>query len=106
MNNKIAVNLLSILGSDIRLPIFRMLVQAGKNGLNPGYIANKLDIKPNKLSFHLNGLKKANLINSKKNGRELIYYANYKTIKDLVGFLFENCCNNDKIDCLDINICK
>ena len=50
MNNEKAVNLLSILGSDLRLPIFRMLIQAGDKGLNPKYIADKLDIKPNK--FH------------------------------------------------------
>jgi ArsR family transcriptional regulator len=103
MNNNVAVKLLSILGNDIRLSIFRLLIQAGKEGLNPSYIAQKLDIKSNKLSFHLNGLKKANLVNCEKNGRELIYSTNYKIIGGLVDFLFENCCNGDNSTCLDTN---
>lgn len=101
MDNKIAVNLLNILGNDIRLSIFRMLIQAGDEGLNPSYIAEKLDIKSNKLSFHLNGLKKANLVNCKKNGRELLYSTNYKVIGGLVDFLFENCCNSNGTTCVD-----
>ncbi len=105
MNNKKAVNLLSILGSDIRLPIFRMLIQAGKSGLNPGYIGEKLDIKSNKLAFHLKNLKKHNLVSSKKNGRELIYFTNYKTIQNLVDFLFENCCKGDDKDCSNKSQC-
>ena len=101
MNNDKAVNLLSILGSDIRLPIFRMLIQAGEKGLNPRYISDKLNIKPNKLSFHLNNMKKYNLVSSKKNGRELIYSTNYKTIQNLVDFLFKNCCMGDNKKCFD-----
>lgn len=99
MNNNRAVDLLSILGSEIRLPIFRMLMQAGEKGLNPKFISDKLDIKPNKLSFHLNNLKKCNLVNSKKDGRELIYSTNYETAKKLVDFLFENCCKDDGGSC-------
>ena len=105
MNNEKAVNLLSVLGSDIRLPIFRMLIQAGKEGLHPKDISNKLNIKPNKLSFHLNSLKKYNLVKSDKNGRELIYSTNYNTIQSLVDFLFENCCKNDDKNCINNNAC-
>ena len=105
MNNKIAANLLNILGSEIRLSIFRMLIQAGNKGLNPKYISDKLDIKPNKLSFHLKGLKDSNLINSNKNGRELLYQANYDNMQKLVDFLFENCCENNRTDCTNTKIC-
>ncbi|MFT6331785.1 MAG: putative transcriptional regulator [Lentimonas sp.] len=106
MNNQIAVNLLSILGSDVRLPIFKMLIQAGEKGLNPKYISDELAIKPNKLSFHLNGLKKSELIRCVKKGREMVYYANYQTTRNLVEYLFDNCCNDDETDCLDVNLCN
>ncbi|MFT6106457.1 MAG: putative transcriptional regulator [Rickettsiales bacterium] len=106
MDNKIAVNLLSLLGSDIRLSIFRMLIKAGKCGLKPTYISKKIDINPSKLSFHLSGLKKSGLINFTKEGRELTYFANYQTINQLVEFLFENCCEGDKEDCLSSDLCK
>lgn len=92
MDNKVAVNLLNTLGNNFRLSIFKMLIQAGDNGLKPKYISEVLKIKPNKLSFHLNDLKKFKLITNKKQGRELIYYANYKITRQLVDFLFENCC--------------
>jgi predicted transcriptional regulator len=106
MDSKIAVNLLSLLGSQIRLSIFKMLIKAGKCGLKPTYISEKLDIKPNKLSFHLSGLKKSELINCTKKGRELTYFANYQTINQLVEFLFENCCDGNKEGCLDTELCK
>jgi predicted transcriptional regulator len=106
LDSKIAVNLLSLLGSDIRLSIFKMLIKAGKCGLKPTYISETLDIKPNKLSFHLSGLKKSQLIDYTKKGRELTYFANYQTINQLVEFLFENCCDGDKEDCLDADLCK
>ena len=93
------------LGNDIRLTIFRMLIQAGDSGLNPKYISDKLDIKPNKLSFHLNSLKKINLVQHNRNGRELFYYANYKTAQNLVEFLFENCCG-DKDKLPNFGFCK
>ena len=106
INNDIAVNLLSILGSKIRLPIFRMLIQAGNSGLQPKYITDKLDIKPNKLSFHLKGMRESGLVSAKKNGRELIYCANYQTTQDLVAFLFENCCSDDESkECVDVDLC-
>jgi ArsR family transcriptional regulator len=96
MENNTAIKLLKTLGNDFRLPIIKMLIKAGKQGLNPSYISSKLDIKPNKLSFHLNDLKKINLITSKKSGREIIYFANYKLMNNLVDFLFDQCCVDDE----------
>ena len=55
-----------------------MLVQAGSDGLNPSEINEELKIQDNKLSFHLNHLKKNELITFKRSGRNLIYYANYE----------------------------
>jgi ArsR family transcriptional regulator, arsenate/arsenite/antimonite-responsive transcriptional repressor len=104
MNNNIAVNLLGILGNDIRLIIFRMLIQAGKKGLKPRQISSELEIKPNKLSFHLNKLKTCDLIFSKKDGREITYSANYILSQELIEFLFDNCCKDDsERNCIDLN---
>lgn len=107
MNHNIAVNLLNTLGNNIRLLIFRMLIQAGDKGLNPKDISDELNIMPNKLSFHLNDLKKFGLITNKKDGRELIYSANYKLTQELVEFLFENCCQgeNNTNSCNSSNKC-
>ena len=101
MDNKTATQLFSLLGNDIRLSIFRMLIQAGDSGIRPKQMSDQLKIEPNGLSFHLNKLKELALINNKKSGRELIYYANYKIIEGLVDYLFENCCNGDTKKCFN-----
>ena len=76
-----------------------MLIKAGNKGLHPKNISDELDIKPSRLSFHLNNLKKSDLVTIKKDGRELIYVANYQTTKDLVDYLFEKCCIDDGDGC-------
>jgi len=75
-----------------------MLVQAGSKGLNPSEINSELNIQDNKLSFHLNHLKKINLISFKRSGRNLIYFANYDKIKHLIDYLFERCCEKSDSD--------
>ena len=98
MKSDIAANLLKTLGNNNRLLLFRLLIQAGSNGLHPTYLCEKLEIQPNKLSFHLNALKNEKLILATKQGRNIIYKANYNIMKDLVDYLFENCCNNETQD--------
>ena len=107
MENQLAVNLLKTLGNDFRLPIIRMLIKAGKAGLNPSYISTELDIKPNRLSFHLADLKAVKLVISKKSGREIKYFANYDMMNNLVDFLFAECCVDDKGEsCQPSSKCK
>ncbi len=90
-----AVQSLSALAQGSRLSIFRLLVQAGPEGLAAGSIGEKLDLPPATLSFHLSGLTRAGLANSRQEGRFVIYSANFKCINALVDFLTENCCGGE-----------
>ncbi|MEH0197489.1 helix-turn-helix transcriptional regulator [Caulobacter sp. CCNWLY153] len=88
-----AVNMLSALGHDGRLAIFRLLVKAGPQGVAAGQIARALDVLPNSLSANLNILAHAGLIASRREGRSIIYSADYGAMSGLLGFLMEDCCN-------------
>ncbi|MGH6884715.1 MAG: ArsR/SmtB family transcription factor [Geminicoccales bacterium] len=92
METKQAVQALSALAQDTRLGIFRLLVQAGPTGMAAGQIGEALDLAPATLSFHLAGLHRAGLAQSRQEGRFVIYSADYTAMNALVGFLSENCC--------------
>ena len=92
METKQAVQALSALAQDTRLAIFRLLVQAGPQGMAAGQIGDKLDLPPATLSFHLAGLTRAGLARSRPEGRFVIYTADFEAVNALVGFLSENCC--------------
>jgi ArsR family transcriptional regulator len=94
METKQAVQALSALAQDSRLAIFRLLVQAGPAGLAAGAIGEKLDLPPATLSFHLAGLTRAGLAQSRQEGRFVIYSASYENMNGLVAFLTENCCSS------------
>jgi ArsR family transcriptional regulator len=87
-----AVKALSGLAQNTRLAIFRLLVQAGPQGIAAGAIGEKLELPPATLSFHLAGLTRAGLARSRQEGRFVIYSADYAAMNALVGFLTENCC--------------
>ena len=87
-----AVQALSALAQDTRLGIYRLLVQAGPEGMAAGAIGEKLDLAPATLSFHLAGLTRAGLARSRQEGRFVIYSADFQAMNALVGFLSENCC--------------
>ena len=92
-----AVLALSALAQEHRLALFRLLVQAGPDGMAAGVIADALAIPASSLSFHLAHLTRAGLIDQRRDGRSLIYSANYPAMNALVDFLTENCCGGD--DC-------
>jgi len=92
MENKLAAKLLSSIAQEARLSIFRLLVQAGNEGLQAGVIAEKLDIPSSTLSFHLKELTHAGLISARQESRYIYYSANYKTMTDLLAYLTDNCC--------------
>ena len=92
METKQALQALSALSQETRLAIFRLLVRAGPAGLAAGAIAEELDLAPATLSFHLAGLTRSGLAQSRQEGRFVIYNADYATMNALVGFLTENCC--------------
>lgn len=87
-----AVESLGALAQEHRLALFRLLVQAGSDGLPAGALAEALSVPNSSLSFHLAHLNRAGLIEQRREGRSLIYTANYDAMNDLVGYLMENCC--------------
>src|SRR5215510_14955196 len=92
MEMKAALDALGALAQESRLSVFRLLVQQGPEGLAAGHIADRLAIPPATLSFHLSQLGQAGLVTSTRNGRSIVYSADYKGMERLMGFLYENCC--------------
>ena len=88
------------LGHEARLAILRRLIPAGPQGVHAGAIAEALALPPNRLSFHLNRLSAAGLIESRRDGRHLYYRAHYARIGELVRFLIEDCCAAAPEGCL------
>src|SRR4051812_21832067 len=80
------------LARDNRLDVFRLLVQAGREGMSAGQVAGAVDLAPNTLTFHFDRLRVAGLVTVRREGRSMIYAARYEAMNALVGFLTENCC--------------
>jgi DNA-binding transcriptional ArsR family regulator len=99
METNDAVAALGALAQENRLDVFRLLVQAGPEGLPAGQIAERLKLASPTLSFHLAQLKHAGLVQSKRDGRSLIYAADYDGMNALMGFLTENCCAGSSTPC-------
>lgn len=93
MESEDIVIALNALAQASRLEAFRLLVQAGEQGMPAGKIAETLEIPPSSLSFHLKELQNAGLIQPKQEGRFVIYSANYDRMKAVLGYLAENCCS-------------
>lgn len=96
MESKRAITALGALAQESRLAIFRLLVQAGPEGLSAGKIGEALGIPPSSLSFHMKELAHANLVVSKQEGRFVIYCAHFETMNGLIAFLTENCCGGSQ----------
>ncbi|MFN3945096.1 MAG: ArsR/SmtB family transcription factor [Allosphingosinicella sp.] len=92
MNSTQAVEALSALAQEHRLALFRLLVQAGEEGMAAGAIAAKLGVPNSSLSFHLAQLNRAGLVRQERQGRSLVYRADYGAMNGLVAYLMENCC--------------
>ena len=92
MKSPAAIDALSALANEHRLAIYRLLVQAGREGRAAGAIADKLELPASSLSFHLAHLNRAGLIEQRRESRSLIYSADFAVMNGLVGFLTENCC--------------
>lgn len=95
METKSAIAALAALAQESRLQVFRLLVQAGPQGLSPTQIAERLGIAPSSLSFHLKELTHAQLTVSARSGRSIVYSANFATMNALILFLTENCCGGN-----------
>ncbi len=87
-----ALSALSALAQEHRLAVFRLLVQAGPEGLAAGDIAEKLDLPASSLSFHLSHLKQGGIVGVERQGRSIIYRADFAAMNELMAYLLENCC--------------
>ncbi len=81
------------LSQETRLRAFRLLVQAGSAGLAAGALSDELGTPHNTLSFHLSHLANAGIVASRKEGRSVIYSANFEAMQDLIGFMVKDCCS-------------
>ena len=91
-----AVDVLSALAQASRLDIFRYLIRMGPAGVPAGQIGDQVGVHAATLSFHLHALKRAGLVNSRRESRLIIYSANFARMSDLIGYLTENCCIGEK----------
>ncbi len=87
-----ATRALGALSQETRLETFRLLVRAGIEGMAAGDIARVMDIPHNTMSSHLSILANANLIESRREGRSIIYSVDFDGTRDLLSFLVEDCC--------------
>lgn len=100
MNETDVVKALSALAQETRLRLFRLLVVAGRAGLTPGNIAETLGVAPAALSFHLKELSHAGLVTTERDGRHIVYRAEFAAMNNLLGFLSAECCEGQA--CLDV----
>jgi DNA-binding transcriptional ArsR family regulator len=93
MKASVVVKALGALAQESRLGIFRLLVERGPEGFTPSELAERLSVPAPTLSFHLKELQHADLVLSRRQGRNLFYSANFAAMNELVGYLTENCCS-------------
>jgi ArsR family transcriptional regulator, arsenate/arsenite/antimonite-responsive transcriptional repressor len=96
MKKEQAIAALGALAQETRLDIYRLLVQAGGDGLAAGKIGEELSLPSATLAFHLKELKYAGLVSFQREGRSLIYAAIYPTMNALLAYLTENCCGRNE----------
>jgi ArsR family transcriptional regulator, arsenate/arsenite/antimonite-responsive transcriptional repressor len=106
MEKQDALAALGALAQESRLDIFRLLVQAGEDGMAAGKIGERLGLPSATLAFHLKELKHAGLVTFTRESRSLIYMAVYPTMNALLGYLTENCCQGDPAACAVPPLCK
>ena len=102
MESKQVVAALGALAQETRLSIFRLLVQAGPEGVAAGRLGETLEVPPATLSFHLKELSRANLVTSRQDGRFNYYSADFEQMAALMTFLTHNCCQGMPEQCLTV----
>jgi ArsR family transcriptional regulator len=95
MESHAVVKALAALAQPSRLEAFRALVVAGEAGLTPGVLSAALQVAPNTLSFHLKELVHADLVSQERNGRNLIYRAQFDRMNAVLAYLTQNCCQGE-----------
>ena len=105
MERSNVIEALAALAQETRLDAYRLLIQAGPEGIAAGEIAATLGLPPNTLSFHFDRLRQASLVTVRRSGRSMIYAARYETMNALIGFLTENCCGGQTDQCGPAGAC-
>ena len=105
MKKPAALAALAALAQENRLDVFRLLVEAGPDGLPAGSVAGALGLAPNTLTFHFDRLREAGLVTVRRDGRSMIYAARFDRMNALIGYLTENCCQGRAAQCAPA-ICK
>ncbi len=94
-----ALSSFAALAQETRLDVLRLLIKAGEQGLSAGEIGERLGIRQNTMSANLTNLARTNLVTNKREGRSIRYYANFAGIRELIGFLMEDCCGGNPEIC-------
>jgi len=102
MEMKEVVTALAALAQETRLSVFRLLVEAGPEGMSVGSIGEKLGVAPATLSFHLKELSHAGLVTSRQESRFIYYMADFAQMAALMTFLTQNCCKGMPQECLAV----
>jgi ArsR family transcriptional regulator len=97
MDSARTVQALAALAHDTRLALYRMLVERGPDGLPAGIIADRLNVPPSSLTFHVQHLHRAGLITQRRVSRQIIYAADYAAMNGLIAYLTENCCGRGTV---------
>jgi DNA-binding transcriptional ArsR family regulator len=105
METSDAVAALAALAQDSRLDVYRLLVQAGPAGMPAGGVAAALRLAPNTLTFHFDRLRSAGLVTVRRDGRSMIYAAQFDTMNALLAYLTENCCAGSPGPCAPGVLC-
>jgi DNA-binding transcriptional ArsR family regulator len=92
MEKQAVISVLAALAQETRLDVFRLLVQAGSEGMPAGAIGEVLGVPAATLSFHLKELKSCGALECRREGRSLIYSPDFQVMNGLLSFLTENCC--------------
>ena len=106
MKKHAALAALAALAQDNRLDVFRLLVEAGPQGMPAGSVASALKLAPNTLTFHFDRLRDAGLVTVRREGRSMIYAAQFDTMNALLAYLTENCCQGAQETCAPAAVCK
>ena len=103
MQPEIVVRALAALAQEHRLAVYRLLVQAGPEGMAAGAIADAVGVPGSSMSFHLAQLANAGLVTQQRRSRSIIYAADFAAMNCLMAYLTENCCGG--ASCVDAAVC-
>ncbi|MCP4937511.1 MAG: helix-turn-helix transcriptional regulator [bacterium] len=99
MDNSETLAAFSALSQQTRLDVFRLLVKAGADGVLSGEISDRLDVRQNTMSANLTVLLNAGLVRNERHGRTIRYFADFESLRGLLAFLMEDCCNGNPDIC-------